>query len=189
MNVKSQTIKNMRDEFDPIHPNSRVGWYQRELRPSRLQTLDKYENLSEEALTEVVKDILNKYDKSEEINESLVQYIDNIESNNEKYTKNRQYTTRGITGRKAEEIFKKMFEDRLIEDFEGNLIDTREDGCGYDFKIWNNPQYVFEVKGSIEEYTGIMFTDKEWHVAKALGEKYILVIVSNLCNEEPTIDI
>lgn len=34
-----------------------------------------------------------------------------------------------------------------------------------------------------------MFTDKEWHVAKALGEKYILVIVSNLCNEEPTIDI
>ena len=32
LGVKKSTVKNMRDEFDPYHENSRVGWYQKELR-------------------------------------------------------------------------------------------------------------------------------------------------------------
>jgi hypothetical protein len=35
LRVNQNTVKNMRDEFDPIHDNSRAGWYQRPLRPSR----------------------------------------------------------------------------------------------------------------------------------------------------------
>lgn len=59
LNVNPNTVKNMRDEFDPIHPNSRKGWYQRELRPSRLEIVENYSYVSEDALTEIVTDILN----------------------------------------------------------------------------------------------------------------------------------
>ena len=44
LNVKASKIKNMRDEFDSIHDNPRVGWYQRDLRPSRMEIVDKYKN-------------------------------------------------------------------------------------------------------------------------------------------------
>jgi hypothetical protein len=56
--VKSNTVKNMRDEFDPLHPNNRKGWYQRELRPSRKDVYEKYKNLTEAELREVVKGII-----------------------------------------------------------------------------------------------------------------------------------
>ena len=190
LGVNKSTIKNMRDDFDPLHPNNRVGWYQRELRPSRLDVVDKYKDLSEEALTEIVKDILNSYDnKSQVISQSLMPYIDIIENDEDNDTNNRQYTTRGITGKKAEEIFKNKFEQGLISNFTGKLIDKRENGCGYDFEMKDDPRYMFEVKGSIKDCAGIMFTDKEWHMAKQLGEKYILVIVSNVDSEAPNIEI
>lgn len=51
----------MRDDFDPLHPNKRVGWYQRELRPSRREIKEQYEGYTEEQLTKLVKNILNNY--------------------------------------------------------------------------------------------------------------------------------
>ena len=59
LNVKASKIKNMRDEFDPIHDNPRVGSYQRDLRPSRMEIVDKYENFSEEELKDVVFKIIS----------------------------------------------------------------------------------------------------------------------------------
>ena len=59
LNVKASTIKNMRDEFDSIHDNPRVGWYQRDLRPSRMEIVDKYKNFSEEELKAVVFKIIS----------------------------------------------------------------------------------------------------------------------------------
>lgn len=75
LNINPNTIKNMRDDFDPLHPNKRVGWYQRELRPSRKKIKDKYENYTEEELTKIVKDILNNSDR----------YFSNLESGILKY--------------------------------------------------------------------------------------------------------
>ena len=59
LNVKASKIKNMRDEFDSIHDNPRVGWYQRDLRPSRMEIVDKYKNFSEEELKAVVFKIIS----------------------------------------------------------------------------------------------------------------------------------
>ena len=59
LGVKGNTIKNMRDEFDPLHPNSRQGWYQRELRASRLDIVHKYSKYSEKELFEHVDAILH----------------------------------------------------------------------------------------------------------------------------------
>ena len=194
LDVKSTTIKNMRDDYDPLHDNNRVGWYQRELRPSRLYVLQKYENFSEQALRMVVKDILKKYKDNDYDNTSSIM---NIMEDNELYDKEsdiglqRKYTTRGITGKLAENIFKEYFEQGRLTYFKGTLIDKREDGCGYDFEIQNKNgeiEYVIEVKGNKSESNGIIFTDKEWDIAQKLGEKYILIVVNDVYSD-PNIDI
>ena len=59
LNVKASKIKNMRDEFDSIHDNPRVGWYQRDLRPSRMKIVDEYANFTEEELKAVVFKIIS----------------------------------------------------------------------------------------------------------------------------------
>ena len=73
LDVKENTVKNMRDDFDSVNPNSRVGWYKRELRSSRLEIINKYNNKSEEELYEIVNKILNKnYNlKNESIENSI----------------------------------------------------------------------------------------------------------------------
>lgn len=82
LNLKTNTIKNMRDDFDSIHPNNRVGWYQREFRPSRKEVIEKYQEKSEEELFEIVKNILDKNYRT--IDESLTNNINIKEIKNEK---------------------------------------------------------------------------------------------------------
>lgn len=128
LDVKPRTVKNLRDEFDPIHPNPRKGWYQREFRPSRLEVIEKYGNLGEDALTEVIKDILAQED-SNIIKENVNLYEEIINSeDNEPGSRSVTYTTRGITGKRAEELFKDYFENGLIMGLYGELIDKREGG-------------------------------------------------------------
>lgn len=67
LDVKASTIKNMRDEFDPIHDNDRKGWYQRELTGSRLDTVKKYSSYSEDKLLSVVRDILYPHSRAQYI--------------------------------------------------------------------------------------------------------------------------
>ena len=58
LGVNPNSIKNMRDEFDPLHDNPRVGWYQRPLRPSRAKVVESFQDLGEEELRDVVLEIL-----------------------------------------------------------------------------------------------------------------------------------
>ncbi|MFD3157932.1 McrB family protein [Haloimpatiens sp. FM7330] len=65
INVKSSNIKNMRDEFDPIHNNNnRVGWHQREMSKSRVEIVDEYNKYSEQELRKIVLEIIDKGEKS-----------------------------------------------------------------------------------------------------------------------------
>lgn len=52
-------LKNMRDEFDPLFPNKRKGWHQRNLRASRQEVFDKFSKMSDFDLDEYVKGVLN----------------------------------------------------------------------------------------------------------------------------------
>ena len=58
LGVNLNSVKNMRDEFDPLHDNLRAGWYQRPLRPSRAKVVESFQHLSEEELRDVVLEIL-----------------------------------------------------------------------------------------------------------------------------------
>ena len=59
LGLTPSAIKNRRDQYDPIHPNNRAGWYQRPLTKSRQVVLDQYADFTEEALREIVIGILN----------------------------------------------------------------------------------------------------------------------------------
>jgi len=80
INIKATTIKNMRDGFDPIHENKRVGWYQKEMTKSRLDIVEEYSNYTEEQLRKTVLDILsgsnvNKIGKEEKLKNENDEYI------------------------------------------------------------------------------------------------------------------
>ncbi|MDB5239130.1 MAG: hypothetical protein JWO00_465 [Candidatus Parcubacteria bacterium] len=175
LNVKVNTIKNMRDEFDPHHENQRIGWL-RDLKGSRLKVLKLFQDTSDESLLEVVRGILfdHEFKNSEDYRD-----IETILSKNESDQKS-IFILRGPTGRKAELFFIAYFNKYKIP-FDGELIDKRDDGCGYDFEIKNNSGlWFFEVKGLAANDGGILFTNKEWNTAIKNQEKYFLVVVKNL---------
>jgi hypothetical protein len=177
LGVKANTIKNMRDEFDAIHDNPRAGWYQREMRPSRKKVVEAFQDLTESELQEIVLEILNKpeFAESEEY-QDLVSVLETAEKTTEK----RPYDFRGVTGRRAEEIFIEHH-GKTGEPQPGKLHDTRDLGCGYDFRIEHIVrEYYVEVKGLNSERGGLSFTDKEWKTAQMTQDQYFLALVRNV---------
>lgn len=174
--VKATSVKNRRDEFDPIHDNERVGWYQRPMSPSRVRIVEQFSSMSEPTLRGIVLDIINKKgDVSEVIPEVLK------EASEKKYEKKGKFILRGPTGRRAEELFLSRFNSGNT-DFEGQLQDCRDSGMGYDFDIINSvgEHNFIEVKG-LDGYTGgVLFTDKEWRTACEKGKNYHLVVISGI---------
>ncbi|MBU3188336.1 AAA family ATPase [Clostridium bowmanii] len=70
-------IKNMRDGFDPIHENKRVGWYQRKMTKSRCRIVDEYSKYTEEELRKTVLDILSENNANKIVKEEIV--VDDLE--------------------------------------------------------------------------------------------------------------
>lgn len=178
LNVKSNTIKNMRDEFDPYHDNNRIGWI-RELRGSRLKVLKAFQDTDEQTLSEIVEEVLNnkEFQKTEEYED-----IQNLfrDKRRDKNTRSTTFILRGPTGKAAETFFIKYFK-RNGKPQKGELIDCRDLGCGYDFEIkTDNESFFVEVKGMSTNTGGILFTNKEWHTALKYKDRYYLVLIRNL---------
>lgn len=58
LGINPNTIKNMRNNFDPYEKNSRAGWYQRPLPPSRVEVREAFLDIDEPSFLEIVKGIL-----------------------------------------------------------------------------------------------------------------------------------
>lgn len=58
LGVKSNSIRNMRDEFDPYFDNNRVGFKREKLSPSRQSVLDKFASFTYEEMTVLVQKFL-----------------------------------------------------------------------------------------------------------------------------------
>ncbi len=184
LNTNPHTVKNMRDQFDPLHGH-RVGWYQAPLSPSRISVLEALQDLSELEIRSIVFDILNKSTVSDPENLSkLISVIDQEEARKGL----RDFVPRSPTGKRAEEFFIEILNGNNFY-IGGALYDHRDLGVGYDFKILeNDTEYFIEIKGISESNGGILLTSKEWEVAKEKGEKYLILIISDL-NTNPTIKI
>jgi hypothetical protein len=178
LSVKPNTIKNWRDEFDPLFGH-RAGWYQRPMNPSRIKVAQALENLDELQIRSIVEDILSGRIQEDPYVEKQLLIIAS-DGRSEKSI--HKFVLRVPTGKSAEEFFIKYFTENL-KPVQGILIDCRDLGVGYDFRIENNgKKYFVEVKGISDIFGGILLTDKEWTTAKDEGSNYFLCVISNLSN-------
>ena len=167
------TFNNLRDEFDPVHPNPRRGWHQRTMRDSRQKVLNELKEVSDDALMELVKHILKRDE------ETIGEAIDSLAIVNRVA---HSVAERLLTGRRAEEYFLSNAQ-QIIETPRQNIIDLRDAACGYDFGIQNQPQLAIEVKGLKANRGAIQFTDREWTEARVRGSNYWVVVVGNLATQ------
>lgn len=182
LSINPYTIKNWRDEFDPLFGH-RAGWYQRPMIPSRLRIVQALENLDEPHIRDLVRDILAGRIQNEE--DQLEQLLNIVISDDNK-SKTSRFILRSPTGRQAEEIYLTHYSENK-KPVDGKLIDCRDLGVGYDFKIDTNKEIIYiEVKGLSSFSGGILLTSKEWEVANAKGANYYLCLVSNI-NQNPIV--
>ena len=176
LNVKPHSVKNWRDEFDPLFGH-RAGWYQRPMSPSRVKVVRALEDLSESQIRGIVNDILSSKIREEpEYEEQLLSII----TDDTKDKIKGKFILRAPTGKAAENYFIQYYSETSIPK-KGHLMDCRDLGCGYDFKISSNDSEIFvEVKGLADVSGGILFTDKEWQVAQEKGNDFYLCIVKNI---------
>ena len=182
LEVKGSTIKNMRDSFDPYYPNPRVGWYQRPLLRSRVETIDEFDNLSFASFLKLVQTILLP-DRNQAQLQGVIERMKTPSTPatspaKEKAEVGEPTNARGKTGRLAEKYFMELFHAKALP-FEGNLIDRRDDGCGYDFLIEGPKIQAVEVKGLSPIKGNLLFTDREWKTSQTLPD-YSVFVAFNL---------
>jgi hypothetical protein len=166
------SLKNLRDEFDPVHSNPRRGWHRHtdKLRPSRQRVLDELEVLSDDALLELISRILSRDE------EAVATAIDSLAVRT-RIAHN--VAERLLTGRRAEEYFLEHSQE-LVGFTTSQIIDLRQSALGFDFGIDSRPELAIEVKGIKQHRGDVQFTDREWSEAGYRGERYWLAVVGNL---------
>lgn len=170
LGVRPASMKNLRDEFDPIHPNSRMGWHKRPLRRNRQRVLGEFCEASDEALSELVSRLLRGDKEVEELvtvpmatNRARVENV----------------AERLRTGRLAEEYFLANA-GRICGFPPSELVDYRLEARGYDFGVTHQSRLAIEVKGLKLMRGDILFTDHEWQQAIRRQGDYWLVVVGSI---------
>jgi hypothetical protein len=166
---KPASIKNYRDEFDPLFPNRRKGWHKRQIREYCLKVFEEYKALDIESFTGLIK--------------SFVGYDENLWS--EVQTKGEQddsesyFAKRLITGLAAERYFESV--QPSLPEFQGYLLEnTTRLGCGYDFRLRAETRKEFLAVKGLKDRTGsLSLTPKEHEIAMALRDRFFLFVVKN----------
>jgi len=169
LGVRPASVKNYRDEFDPLFPNKRKGWHKRPTRAYCEALYSAFGNLNLESFTKLLKQTVYK----EHDLDVLMEEVDRKEGGD------RSFAKRLITGQAAEQYFKiKYKEINLFQGFE--FEDTTRLGCGFDFRLVSpSIFYGVEVKGLSETSGSIALTSKEYSVASVLKKRFFLFVVKN----------
>ncbi|MFA9289978.1 MAG: protein NO VEIN domain-containing protein [Solirubrobacteraceae bacterium] len=165
---KPASLKNYRDEFDPLFPNDRKGWHKRAIREYCKNYYNEFQNISFSVFSDLIKSFFIE-------NYELENFVRKIE----KKDYSESIAKRLLTGKAAEEYFK--LEYNKIEVFKSySILDSTQMACGFDYKLSNlNNFYCIEVKGLNDAKGNIQLTEKEFNVAKNLKLKYCLFMVTN----------
>jgi hypothetical protein len=179
LGVQPASLKNYRDEFDPLFPNERKGWHKRSMRDYCKKIYTDFSGLSLQNFTSLLKQTLYK-DHELDV---LIEELDALDEN-----ENGTFAKRLLTGQAAEQYFLSAYKD--ISFFNGlEIKDATKFGCGFDFKLYApHISYAVEVKGLNDTHGNIMLTAKEHTVASRMGERYFLFVVRNF-KEKPLHDL
>jgi len=179
LQAKPASIKGYRDELDPFFPNARMGWHKRPLRKHCQRILDAYKPAGLTELGEMIKAFLLPAAMAESMPE--VKRALNLHTPGPSAS----FANRLITGRAAEQYFVAHYAE--MKEFAGGVLtDTTEWGCGFDFKVTAETPGSFqavEVKGLRAKSGQIQMTDLEFEMAKALRDRFFLVLVRNFVEE------
>ncbi|MGO9527143.1 MAG: DUF3883 domain-containing protein [Verrucomicrobiia bacterium] len=168
---KPASIKNYRDEFDPLFPNRRKGWHKRPTREYCLKVFEEYKQLDVESFTGLIKSFAG-YDEN---------LLSEVQPKGDKAKSESQFAKRLVTGLAAEHYFESVCPS-LPEFKDYSVENTTRLGCGYDFRLQAQAQPRFlavEVKGLTERVGSLSLTPKEHEVAMAMGERFFLFVVKN----------
>lgn len=169
------SIKNYRDEFDPLFPNARHGWRHRKRREYCMDLEREYRELPLEEFARLVASFVGAAESPAQDQQEDQEDLSPT-----------SFAKRLITGKAAEQYFQKVH-PTLCEFADCELEDTTSQGCGYDFRLWPSKGKNFmavEVKGMIERSGGLSLTDKEHDSAAVLGDRFFLFVVKNF-REKP----
>jgi hypothetical protein len=165
------SIKNYRDEFDPLFPNRRKGWHKRSIRSYCLKVFDEYRDLDLVLFTGLIKSFV-RYDES-------LMNVPQVEEDQEGSSSN--FAKRLITGLAAEHYFESI--QPSLPEFQGyELENTTRLGCGYDFRLRRSEQNDFlavEVKGLRERVGNLSLTPREYDAAAAMRDRFCLFVVKD----------
>jgi hypothetical protein len=173
------SIKNYRDEFDPLfQTNRRKGWHKRPTRDYCRAVFEEYKSLDFESFTGLVRSFFG-------FDENLLSEIVPAEQQNDGSS---SFAQRLITGVAAEQYFETVhaglpeFKDHLLEN-------TTRFGCGYDFRLRQQLDckdfLAVEVKGLKGQNGTLSLTPKEYDVASSLRGRFFLFVVRNF-RESPS---
>lgn len=171
------SIKNYRDEFDPLCSKRRKGWHKRPTRQYCLEIFENYRNLDLQEFTSLVQSFF-EFDTT-----PLV-----VTDTEEKEVEPTGFAQRLATGLAAEQYFATVHHQIPI--FGGLLLEnTTRYGCGYDFRLRREAEdpgfWAVEVKGLTGPSGTLSLTPKEYEAASFLRERFFLFVVRNF-REVPT---
>ena len=182
--VKPTSLKNYRQEFDPLFPHAPGGWHKREMRPDRRALFDRYGHLPLDDFAKLLEPVVSCP------RDLAAEGLEEIAGITDAGLENESFSKRLITGISAERFFETEFPNILR--FAGHdLSNVTRLGCGFDFRLQprsDDPFLAVEVKGMAGKSGEIQMTEKEHKVAEYLGERYFLCVVRNFA-ERPEISI
>lgn len=150
LDVPPASMKNLRDEFDPVH-GFRRGWHKRPLRPNRQRVLSAFCELSGSSLLDIATQILAGDEvTTDEVVTPLALATERLENVAERLR----------TGRLAEQYFLENTLS-LCGITPDDLVDHSNDATGYDFGVKHNSGLAIEAKGLKPQRGPILFTNRE----------------------------
>ena len=180
LGAKPASIKNYRDEFDPVFSSRRKGWHKRPLRAYCKAVGERYKHLSLSEFSTLVKSLTYSAGALDILGEKA----------DDTTTSESSFAKRLITGLAAENYFESVHPSLpTLQDYK--LENVSRMGCGFDFKLSRNAKPDFlavEVKGLNESRGTLSLTEKEHRVAGLLKERFFLFVVRNF-RESPFHDI
>ena len=171
LGTRPASIKNYRDEFDPVFSLRRKGWRNRPIREYCKEAAVQYADLPLKEFTLYLKSLIYERGAFDLLAEEV-----NVELNKES-----SFAKRLITGQAAEKYFE-IIHPSIPALAEYTLENVTQFGCGFDYRLRKpgvNDFLAVEVKGLNASRGTISLTEKEHRVAGVLSERFYLFVVSN----------